>query len=182
MIRLYLRSGHETRLNRDLSNRYGSPDYAREELRAEIASLMMGSELNIGHTFGQHAAYVESWIKVLQDDPAELFRASGDAQRIADFLLEFERKREISVESARNETGQLEPGDRIAYNNTIYEVLPGPVNKTRYVRDDETGAKIKIQPQDGLYHSLLSAKNSAAGQSISEVSAETSAGIYEARL
>src|SRR5262249_20279025 len=38
-------TGNVDRLNRDLSNPFGSEAYAREELRAEIASLILGSEL-----------------------------------------------------------------------------------------------------------------------------------------
>jgi len=52
---------------------FGSEGYAKEELPAEIASLMMGYELGIGHDPGQHAAYVGSWIKILTDDAKEVF-------------------------------------------------------------------------------------------------------------
>ena len=84
-------TGHESRLNRDLAHPFGSEGYAREELRAEIASLMVGGQLEIGHDAGQHAAYVENWIKVLQDDPREVFRAAADAERIATMVRGFER-------------------------------------------------------------------------------------------
>ena len=47
-------TGHATRLNRDLSDPFGSIGYAREELRAEIASMIIGSELEIGYDPGQH--------------------------------------------------------------------------------------------------------------------------------
>ena len=56
-------SGHESRLNRDLSGRFGSEAYAREELRAEIASLMLTRELGLPHNPDRHAHYVGSWIK-----------------------------------------------------------------------------------------------------------------------
>lgn len=75
-------SGHESRLRRDLKHPFGSESYAREELRAEIASLMLSSDLGLPHDPGQHASYVASWIKVLQKDPLEIFRAAADAQRI----------------------------------------------------------------------------------------------------
>jgi len=85
-------TGHENRLGRDLSHPFGSEGYAKEELRAEIASLMLGDELGIGHDPGQHAAYVGSWIKALQDDPMEIFRAAADAEKIHEFVLGFEQK------------------------------------------------------------------------------------------
>ncbi|MCP5303767.1 MAG: DUF1738 domain-containing protein, partial [Pseudomonadales bacterium] len=56
-------TGHESRLNRDLAHPFGSEGYAREELRAEIASMLLGNELGLGHDPSQHAAYVASWIK-----------------------------------------------------------------------------------------------------------------------
>jgi hypothetical protein len=44
----------------------------KEELRAEISSLMVGSELGIGHDPSQHTAYVKSWVKALKDNPREI--------------------------------------------------------------------------------------------------------------
>jgi putative DNA primase/helicase len=67
-------TGHASRLDRDLAHPFGSEGYAKEELRAEIASMIVGDELGIGHDPGQHAAYVGSWIKALQDEPLEVFR------------------------------------------------------------------------------------------------------------
>ncbi|WP_246029087.1 ArdC family protein [Parashewanella tropica] len=89
-------SGSEGRLNRDLSGRFGDKSYAKEELRAEIGSLMLGDELQIGHSFGQHAAYVDAWIQVLKDDPREILRASRDAEKIQDFVLELEKENSVS--------------------------------------------------------------------------------------
>ena len=71
-----------------MTGRFGDESYAKEELRAEIGSLMIGDELQIGHEFGQHAAYVDHWIKVLQDDPKEILRASRDAEKIHEYILE----------------------------------------------------------------------------------------------
>jgi antirestriction protein ArdC len=85
-------SGAETRLNRDLRNRFGSHDYAREELRAEIGQMMICGELGIAVSdddFSNHAAYVASWLERLRSDRKEIFRAASDAQRIADYLLAF---------------------------------------------------------------------------------------------
>lgn len=84
-------TGHSSRLDRDLIHPFGSEGYAKEELRAEIASMILGDELGIGHDGGQHAAYVDSWIKVLQDDPLELFRAAAEAEKMQQFLLSFEQ-------------------------------------------------------------------------------------------
>ena len=85
-------TGHPDRLNRDLSHPFGSEGYAKEELRAEIASMILGDELGIGHDPSQHAAYVGSWIKALKDDPLEIFRAAADAEKIQHYVLGIEQK------------------------------------------------------------------------------------------
>ncbi|MDX4034520.1 zincin-like metallopeptidase domain-containing protein, partial [Pseudomonas aeruginosa] len=84
-------TGHPSRLDRDLAHPFGSEGYAREELRAEIASLMLGERLEIGHDPGQHAAYVGSWVKALKEDPKEIFRAASDAERISAYVMDFEQ-------------------------------------------------------------------------------------------
>lgn len=85
-------TGAPSRLDRDLAHPFGSEGYAREELRAEIASLILGDALAIGHDPEPHAAYVASWIKVLQDDPLEVFRAAAAAEKIHDYVLGFEQQ------------------------------------------------------------------------------------------
>lgn len=87
-------TGHKSRLDRDMTGRFGSEEYAKEELRAEIASYMIGCEVGVGHDPGQHTAYVASWIKALQEDPYEIFRASRDAEKVMDYVLQFDRFRD----------------------------------------------------------------------------------------
>jgi putative DNA primase/helicase len=88
-------TGHQSRLNRDMKNLYGPVGYAREELRAEIASLIISSELGIGYDPSQHAAYVASWITVLEEDPLEIFRAAADAEKIQKYLCSLQQQQGI---------------------------------------------------------------------------------------
>ena len=87
-------TGHAARMDRDLIHPFGSEGYAKEELRAEITSMILGDELGIGHDPGQHASYVGSWIKVLQDDPLEIFRAASDAEKIQEFIVSLDNSYE----------------------------------------------------------------------------------------
>ena len=91
-------TGHPSRLDRDLSGGFGSISYAKEELRAEISSLMVGGELALGHDPGQHASYVQSWIKVLKEDSMEIFRAAADAEKIYKLVMSFEQVQEQEQE------------------------------------------------------------------------------------
>ena len=89
-------TGHESRLDRAFSVR-GTLDYAKEELRAEIASWMLGDDIGIGHDPVQHTVYVDSWIQILKDEPLEIMRACRDAEKVKDFVMGFEK--EIALEN-----------------------------------------------------------------------------------
>ena len=96
-------TGHETRMKREtliegIKGGFGSPDYAREELRAEISAMMTGERVGVGHDPSRGAAYVEGWIQALEEDPREIRRAAADAQKISDFVLARHIERESSRE------------------------------------------------------------------------------------
>ncbi len=87
-------TGHPDRLNRDtLGKKFGSPDYAREELRAEIAAMMTGERIGLGHQPQNGADYIAGWVKALEDDPREIQRAAADAEKISTYLIEPTRER-----------------------------------------------------------------------------------------
>ncbi len=137
-------TGHPSRLDRDLAHPFGSEGYAKEELRAEIASLMLGDELGIGHDPGQHAAYVKTWIKNLQEDPKEILRAAKDADRITAFILDFERARAAEPESVP----VSEPG-RVPVIGSIEPPVvprPGPVPAADPVPTAPTAAPEPASP------------------------------------
>lgn len=91
-------SGHASRLNRDLSGRFGSPEYAREELRAQMCSLFLSAELGVPFNPERHAAYQASWIKALQQDKNEIFRAARDAELMADYVIGLSREHTLTHE------------------------------------------------------------------------------------
>lgn len=81
-------TGHENRLNRKLANSRGTEDYAREELRAEIASWMISAATGLPFSPENHASYVNGWIKAIKEDYKEIYRACADAEKIKTYLLE----------------------------------------------------------------------------------------------
>jgi antirestriction protein ArdC len=94
-------SGHPSRLDRSTltdSYRFGDVNYAKEELRAELASVFLAAERGIPHDPEQHASYVNSWIGALKRDKNELFRAAHDASKATDFILALERDKSIGQE------------------------------------------------------------------------------------
>lgn len=91
-------TGHQSRLNRDGitgGHAFGSEGYAREELRAEMASVFLQAELGVPHDINRHASYVDSWITGLKKDKNELFRAAKDAGQAADYVLDLSKHKEL---------------------------------------------------------------------------------------
>lgn len=106
-------SGHPTRLNRQMGNSFGSVEYAKEELRAEMASLFLSYRLGVPFDVGQHAAYVGSWISVLKEDKNELFRAARDAEQIAEYLVGLGREQALTLEAEHGrDPGHLSTAQR----------------------------------------------------------------------
>jgi phage/plasmid primase-like uncharacterized protein/antirestriction protein ArdC len=114
-------TGHPDRLNRDLSNPFGSEAYAREELRAEIASMIIGSELGIGYDPVAHAGYVDHWVQILTDTPKEILYAAADAERISDYILTIEQKREVSHTQERTTVTEKIPHEDRTYLAVPYD-------------------------------------------------------------
>ena len=80
-------TGHPSRLNRDLSGRFGSEAYAMEELVAELGAAFLCADLGISvHPRRDHAAYVASWLKVLKQQKAAIFTAAGTATAAGRYL------------------------------------------------------------------------------------------------
>jgi len=155
-------TGHADRLNRDMGKGFGTESYAREELKAEIASMLLGQELNIGHDPGQHYAYVESWISILEDNPFEIFSASMDAERIFGYVIGLEKGKELSVADSElnalktpsKTVNYLTTGDKIQYNGSVYEVL-GRLKQGRLkMQESLNGNAFTLSPQDKLFGAL----------------------------
>ncbi len=80
-------SGAPHRLNRTFGNRFGDNDYAVEELVAELGAAFLCADLGIANEpRPDHAAYVASWLKILNDDRRAIFTAAARANDAAVYL------------------------------------------------------------------------------------------------
>jgi len=164
-------TGHPNRLNRESLMTNGMQAYAKEELRAEIASMLLGDELRIGHDPSQHAAYIESWVSILEDSPVEIHAASMDAEKIFSFIRDIELKVRENIGIAQHkvtaaeqpsvkELKYLSTGDQISYKNNLYHIQ-GHLKQGRLrVELQPSGLRFTLSRTDQLYHSLLEAKRS----------------------
>ncbi len=82
-------TGHESRLSRDFGQAFGSDNYAKEELIAEITSAFLNGEAGtLDETLEPSAAYLAGWRRKLSKDPKLIVSAAGAAQRAADLVLD----------------------------------------------------------------------------------------------
>ncbi len=80
-------SGGKNRLNREMKGKFGSEDYAYEELIAELGSAFLMADLGIlGEV--QHESYIASWLKALKNDKRYIFKAASVASKAHRYLMD----------------------------------------------------------------------------------------------
>lgn len=83
-------TGHETRLNRKdfKGNGFGSEKYSKEELVAEIGASFLCARCGIENkTIDNSAAYIQGWLKRLDNDKTLIISAAAQAQKAVDYIL-----------------------------------------------------------------------------------------------
>lgn len=92
-------TGHPSRLARTSlvdPKPFGSEDYSKEELIAEMASAYLCAEVGIENDLDQSAAYIASWLKVLKNDRKLLVDAAAAAQKATDLVTEARREQQAA--------------------------------------------------------------------------------------
>lgn len=80
-------TGAEARCNRTMGKRFGTDEYAAEELVAELGAAFLCADLEISNApRADHADYLAGWLKVLKADNRAIFTAASLADRAAAFL------------------------------------------------------------------------------------------------
>ncbi len=148
---------HDSKFNRQADGP-DADNLVKEELRTNIASILISAELNLPYDPEVHANRLDAFMQLMKDEPNELFKAASDAQKIADFVLSLEPKigLEEQLTASKSNPDKLEKGDVINYNEAQYTVIRPLKNKVFEM--DKDGEKFKMSMKDGLYNSLLDAK------------------------
>lgn len=96
-------TGTEERLNRNLKNKFGDKDYAREELVAEMTSAMMASQLGITNGIQQdNVGYLQSWLKSLEEEPEFILTVMADVNKACNMIQDKVVTEEVT-EAIKNE-------------------------------------------------------------------------------
>lgn len=84
-------TGHPLRLNRSTLTefeRFGDEQYSAEELAAEMGAAFLCGFTGIENkTIDNSAAYLQTWLEVLEKDPRLVLVAAGQAQKATDLIL-----------------------------------------------------------------------------------------------
>lgn len=85
-------TGHKNRLDRLKSGQnaaFGSENYSKEELVAEIGSASIMNLLGIEtkKTFRNSAAYIQNWLQVLKNDSKFIVSAAGRAEKAVNYIM-----------------------------------------------------------------------------------------------
>ncbi len=104
-------TGHSSRLNRELSSRGEPKSYAKEELRAEIASLFLAQKLDFpvdDIEITNSSSYIESWLSLIRKEPNVLFESAKDASEISDYLYFYVKEYEDDIFKERKKYKEME--------------------------------------------------------------------------
>lgn len=99
-------TGHASRLDRlkdgALCSPFGSEDYSKEELTAEMSAAFLCAESGIANdaTLNNSVAYIQSWLRALKNDKQMVITAAQRAQRAADYILDRKPYAESAAEEA----------------------------------------------------------------------------------
>ena len=81
-------TGAAHRLNRPILNKFGTKEYAFEELIAELSSAFMLAYLGYESRITDNAAYIENWLSVMKNDTKFVIQAASQAQAASDYILQ----------------------------------------------------------------------------------------------
>lgn len=104
-------TGHESRLARKVANAFGTSEYAKEELVAEMTSAMLCSQLGVSDDTTRHAQYIESWLDVLKNDKRFLVKAAGMAAAASDYLID--RVPELRAQIVAQRCAEMGDGNQV---------------------------------------------------------------------
>jgi antirestriction protein ArdC len=94
-------TGAPNRLNRVKGSLFGSPEYAFEELIAELGAAYACNHLNISSTPREdHAHYLKSWCKAIREHKQALLKASGCASKALQYMIDLQKVKTNKIQEA----------------------------------------------------------------------------------
>ena len=116
-------TGTEPRLNRGSHEKFGDAKYAKEELVAELTAAMVGNSMGFDkRILDNNAAYLDSWISALKENPKFIVSVMADVNKAANMVLEEVDKQKMALgeepllDKNRNLSTDI-PKDKVVFEN-----------------------------------------------------------------
>jgi antirestriction protein ArdC len=160
-------TGHPSRLNRDHLGEFGSPEYAQEELVAEIASaFFMAAHGLAPEPREDHAQYLASWLKKLKSDPDAMKKAFGEAQKAHDYAISKSPSMSAKLGKKVAESGVLPGNNDGGYGDIGPSLSSG--KRQKYVRNPEGTIRTLADEMGAFGDELLTRFDMARGGRIDD--------------
>ena len=133
-------TGADSRLGRNLgSHPFGSPEYAREELVAELSAAVISSQYGMSkHIKSDSAQYLKSWLGSLQQGPEYLKSVLGDVKRSSGMIIQ-------RLESIQQEMDKGEKADYTQFRSAAAE-------KGQSMQEPQAQAAKEVEPIEEQEH------------------------------
>ena len=111
-------TGHKSRLARKEvveANFFGTEDYSKEELVAELTASILSAQAGIvDKTLKNSASYIKHWLKALKDDTSLIIKASSQAQKAVDYIQGKVEKKAVEPKEEPKVAEKEEVGELVA--------------------------------------------------------------------
>ena len=113
-------TGHESQLDRFKPTSFGSAEYAREELVAELGSALVAQRYGMTkHIKEDSAAYLKSWLESLKESPQFIKTTLLDVKKATSIINQHVDKVSLELEEAQTEEVVKEADQKVADNKTV---------------------------------------------------------------
>lgn len=120
------------RLNREMGGRFGDPKYAKEELVAELTAAMISHSMGFDSKVTDNsAAYLDSWIGVLKQEPKFIVSIMADVNKASEMILDHIDNQRLALGEqpylAKNDPYRpMDPNEEVPFKNAaIFKTRSG---------------------------------------------------------
>ena len=98
-------TGHPERLNREMVSSFGSREYGREELVAELTAAISAQSVGVSTTIrDENAQYLKAWLTTIKEQPDFLLSIMTDVNKASNMVLDVVEKEQLKIYQDRDET------------------------------------------------------------------------------
>lgn len=123
-------TGHPSRLDRLKPAAFGSPEYAKEELVAELTSAMVGNTLGFDRRISDNnVAYLQNWTSALRKEPKFIVTVMADVNKASRIIIENIDKQRIALGEKPLVQGALDGVEEKVKNELQFEEIKAEQKK-----------------------------------------------------